>query len=185
MSFGRKGVGTAPQDDGYRASRPARRQGAASNPWGQSNPVTDLQSKRDAFAAAERARGNFGSVSPAKPGGHSPGWGAMGMDRSVPAGRRQYVMGDPQKRNLIVAYVLWYFASPIGMHRFYCGQPQSAWTMIGLLVAGLVVLGTFPPLGIAMLLGWALWIFFDLFLIPGMLRRFKEHAARHYDGVFD
>jgi len=96
------------------------------------------------------------------------------------AGKKSYVFGDPRKRSLILAYVLWYFAGLLGIHRAYCGYLESGIYQVALFVLSLVLLFIFPPFGIAAFCAWAGWLFLDLFLMPGMMRRFK---AAHEPGV--
>jgi TM2 domain-containing membrane protein YozV len=54
-------------------------------------------------------------------------------------------------KSTAVAYLLWFFFSVLGIHRFYLGRP----------VSGILFLFTFG--------GFGLWWFLDLFLIPGMV----------------
>ena len=90
-------------------------------------------------------------------------------------------------RTKLLAYVLWYFASPLAAHRFYLGAKGSAFTMLALFWGGLVLAaltsmrstlsvgGLFvPPLGIGMVLVWMVWVVVDLFLIPGLVRRYND-----------
>lgn len=103
-----------------------------------------------------------------------------GGGQPVPSSKG-FIWGHPSGRNLFVAYLLWFVLAQVSMHRFYCGRTASAWQQIGLFVGSLIVVLIFPPLGAIGLLVWLLWIIADLFLIPGMLGRFKEeHATPYY-----
>lgn len=100
--------------------------------------------------------------------------------------RQPKVRATGAPRTKLVAYVLWYFAAPIAAHRFYLGARNSAMIMAGLFWVGLLVAafmskqstmsvgGLFvPPPGIVMILVWMLWVVADLFLIPGLVRRYN------------
>ncbi|MBY7145033.1 TM2 domain-containing protein [Virgibacillus sp. NKC19-3] len=71
-------------------------------------------------------------------------------------------------RNLALAYILWFFLGQLGIHRFYTGRVGSG---IAQLLLGLVGWGT-----TWLFIGWIplvilwIWLFIDIFLIPGMCR---------------
>lgn len=97
---------------------------------------------------------------------------------------KRFIFGEPHKRTLLLAYLFWFVAGQGSLHRFYCGQSQSAMMQIGLLV-GSVLLGlVFVPVAAVGIVLWFLWIIADLFLIPGMMRQFKDEYAPDYSGVF-
>ena len=193
MSFGRKGVipGQAPLGGPRAAAQSGPRPATRIDP-----EAAEIAARREAFLAAERARreeqgGEYDTLSglrnaprPAnrreEPVGDS--WSPISEDqlraaRGGKSGRTNYLMGDPRKRTLLLAYFYWYFCAPIGLHRIYCGQKETAIYQMALFVGGLVLLAIWAPLGIASLIAWFVWILADLFLIPGMMRRFKaEHA---------
>lgn len=93
-----------------------------------------------------------------------------------------FVFGDPATRSVGLAYVLWFVLGQLSVHRFYCGQKDTAFIQMGLWIGSLVILFIFPPIGFVGLLVWICWLFGDLFMIPGMLRKFK--AEHDYRGVF-
>jgi len=93
-----------------------------------------------------------------------------------------YIFGDPATRNIGIAYVLWFVLGQFSVHRFYCGQKDSAIMQMGLWLGSLVLLFIFPPLGLIGLVIWICWIVGDLFMIPGMLAKFK--SEHDYRGVF-
>ena len=199
MSFGKKGLAqgqSAPQQAGFGkaaggvgAMPAARKQSAGSDAFGNTASDSELAAKREAFIASERARSNFGggatAASPLASSGLANDGGAGGRPvagNTGRAGAKKYLFGDPAGRSLILAYVLWYFACIFSIHRFYCGHGESAWYQIGLLCTGFFLGFIWIPMGVAALAGWLLWIFADLFLMPGMMRRFK--AQHDYRGVF-
>lgn len=70
-------------------------------------------------------------------------------------------------KSMLAAYVLWFFLGWLGLHRFYLGRPVSAIIMFLMWAIGTgitALLFGFP----LFLAPWALWMFIDLFLIPGM-----------------
>jgi hypothetical protein len=129
--------------------------------------------QREAFLAAERARTAASSARRDEDDHYSR------MARRETSPTAGYVMGDPRQRSLLLAYVFWWFCAPIGLHRIYCGHKESAIYQVALFFGGFVILAIWPPLGIAAFCAWALWILADMFLIPGMMRRFK--AAHEED----
>lgn len=72
------------------------------------------------------------------------------------------------QKNIALAYVLWVFLGHFGIHRFYTGRVITG---IMQLLLGVIGWGTawilvgYIPLGFL----W-LWLFIDIFLIPGMCR---------------
>lgn len=97
---------------------------------------------------------------------------------------KRFVLGEPHKRSLALAYLFWFIAGQGSLHRFYCGQSQSAIMQIGLLLVSVLIGLAFVPLAAAGIIVWFVWIIADLFLIPGMMRRFKAEHAPDYDRVF-
>jgi hypothetical protein len=98
---------------------------------------------------------------------------------------KRFIFGEPHKRTLALAYVFWFIAGQGSLHRFYCGQSQSAMMQIGLLLGSVLIGLVFVPVAAAGIVAWFVWIFADLFLIPGMMRQFKAAYAPDYSGVFD
>ncbi|MDP9729384.1 TM2 domain-containing protein (plasmid) [Alicyclobacillus sp. TC] len=72
-------------------------------------------------------------------------------------------------KNMVLAYVLWFFLGSLGIHRFYLGR-------IGTGIVQLI-LGVIGWATAVFVVGWFflgvlyLWLLVDLFLIPGMARR--------------
>ena len=180
----------------------ARRPAAAIDPQ-----AAEIAARREAFLAAERARRSDSAAgddplghlrNDARPatrrtGSMEESWNPVSDDvlRTARSGgggaranRQNFMWGDPESRNLAVAYLLWFVIGQASMHRFYCGQKESAWFQVGLFIGSLVVLFIFPPLGMIGLVIWFIWLFADLFLIPGMLRRFKAEHQSGYERIF-
>jgi hypothetical protein len=194
VSFGRKGL--AAGDTAPPLARPATR---------RDPEAADIAARREAFLAAERARreaepateapdmlaGLRNAPRPAtrRDDSATDSWNPMSEDAMRTARRvshsparadtaRRFFWGRPERRSLWIAYLFWFIAGQAGLHRFYCGQKQTAFMQVALAIGSLVVTLIFPPLGFVGLVVWVLWIFADLFLIPGMMRRFKaEHAS--------
>lgn len=206
MSFGRKGVVPG------QATVAAPRQGfgAAGRPAARMDPeAAELAARREAFLAAERSRQQELSDTGADPLAHlrngaarpaaaraDDGWNPMSQDalrevarrgsdadRAV-ASTRSFFLGDPRKRSLMLAYVYWYFCAPIGLHRIYCGEKDTGLAQAGLFFGAILLALIWVPLAVLSIGIWFVWILADLFLIPGMMRRFKARMQPDYGGVF-
>ena len=170
MSFGKKGV--APGEASSAALSQARtRPATRATPARPVEPEDPYAAQRAAFIAAERASGNLHSATASAP--------------LAPRKRKSgFILGDPAKRTLVLAYVYWYFCAPLGLHRIYCGNKESGLDQMALFIGGLVIMLIWAPLGLLALGAWLIWIIADLFLIPGMLRRCKAEHQADYVGVF-
>jgi len=206
MSFGRKGIAPG------QAAMPAQRQGfgAAPRPAAPIDPeAAEIAARREAFLAAERSRREELSDAGGDPLAHlrngntrpatrreDDGWNPMSQDalREVArrssgadyaaASTRSYFFGDPRKRTLLLAYVYWYFCAPIGLHRIYCGHKDSGFAQAGLFFGAILLAFIWLPMAVLSIGVWFVWILADLFLIPGMMRRFKAEMQPDYGGVF-
>ncbi|EIZ81079.1 TM2 protein [Novosphingobium sp. Rr 2-17] len=77
---------------------------------------------------------------------------------------------DAQRKSPVIAYILWFFVGFLGAHRFYLGTTGAA---VAQLLLGL--LGWLP-----FFVGWGIlgvWLFIDLFLIPGIAERKNYQLA--------
>lgn len=201
MSFGRKGL--APGEVAPMAPRPAApAQGSgraypaadrahhagtsnsvAASPDHSSDPLAGLRNGVRPATRRDDAVGQSWSPLP-----EQQARAAM-QSRAIAGGGRsgsgkRFILGEPSGRSLVLAYLFWFIAGQASLHRFYCGQSQSAMMQIGLLV-GSVLLGlAFAPIAALGIIVWFLWLLADLFLIPGMMRRFKAEYAHDYSGVF-
>ncbi len=158
--FGRKGVTAgAPVQAGF-AAMP----GSAPRAFAPiSLPENDdgLSPAARAFIAAERGR----TIQPAP--SHDP------MASAATSAMRLSPTKSKSDRNMLLAYVLWWFSGPIGTHRFYLGAHRSGLVMLGLLFGGLLVMLAVPVLGVAMICACIGWTLVDAFLIPGLMRQYR------------
>jgi TM2 domain-containing membrane protein YozV len=65
-------------------------------------------------------------------------------------------------KNVLVAYLLWFFLGVFSAHRFYLGRPGTAILQI---------------LSYFILIGFVWWVI-DFFLIPGMVREENDALRR-------
>jgi hypothetical protein len=198
MSFGRKGL--MPGETAPAPARPATRGGSE---------AAEIAARREAFLAEERAR-RAAEADPADPLAHLRNGVRPATRRDEPAGHdwkplsetevqraraagignvranpdKRFIFGEPHQRSLTLAYLFWFIAGQVSLHRFYCGQSQSAFMQIGLLVGSLLIGLIFVPMAIAGLFFWCAWIIVDLFLMPGMMRRFKAEHSPYDPGIF-
>lgn len=205
MSFGRKGLAPGQMATAVPGGF-GRAQVAQSAP---DIPATspdddDIAAKREAFIASERLRraqeeGTGSLTSPEDmmaqfrnpaPTSARPAQ-RLAEERapeptysgSMAPVKKSYFFGDPAGRSLGIAYLIWFVIGQTGLHRVYCGSKDSAIIQVSLLVVSVVCMLIFPPLGIIGFLAWFCWIIGDLFMMPGMLRRFKE--AHDYSREFE
>ncbi|MFM0522093.1 TM2 domain-containing protein [Caballeronia jiangsuensis] len=82
---------------------------------------------------------------------------------------RQMMMYDAQKKSLVVAFLLWFFLGYLGAHRFYAGKTLSAILQLVLSLIGAAL--TFAGIGFALLGVVGIWLFVDIFLLPGLIRK--------------
>ncbi|MEL7189244.1 MAG: TM2 domain-containing protein [Pseudomonadota bacterium] len=106
--------------------------------------------------------------------------GISAGSRSRSSGKSGFIFGEPAGRSVGLAYVLWFILGQASIHRFYCGQAESAWFQLSLFIGSLVTLFVLPMIGIVGFIAWVMWIVADLFLIPGMMRRFKAENSSHH-----
>lgn len=71
-------------------------------------------------------------------------------------------------KSIGVAYLLWFFLGMLGAHRFYLGRTGTGITILVLTIASSIL--SFIGIGFFIFLIPAVWVFIDLFLIPGMAK---------------
>lgn len=79
---------------------------------------------------------------------------------------------DARRKSVGVAYLLWFFLGVFGAHRFYLGRVPSALLLLGLTAASWVL--SFVLVGYLLVPVPLIWVFVDMFLIPGMARDHNE-----------
>lgn len=76
------------------------------------------------------------------------------------------------KKSMLLAYILWFFLGYLGVHRFYLGRIGSAVAILLITaISSVLVFVAVGALGYAVV---AVWLFIDIFLIPGIVRRFNN-----------
>ncbi|MCW1403542.1 TM2 domain-containing protein [Novosphingobium sp. MW5] len=87
-------------------------------------------------------------------------------ERAVLASARAQMIYDANRKSNGVTYLLALLFGGWGVHRFYLRRNGTGALMLGLWILGwLTLFLAWIPLGI--------WVFVDLFLIPGMVREFN------------
>ena len=210
MSFGRKGLapgGTAPapvaarrvvpvsdeadsiaaRREAFLAAERARTASEESSVVGSpdlsSDPLAGLRNSARPATRRDDTMGQSWSPVPEQQVRAAMQTHAIGGSGRANTGKR-YILGEPSGRSLFLAYLFWFVAGQGSLHRFYCGQAQSALMQIGLLLGSVLFALVFAPVAAVGIVIWFLWLIADLFLIPGMLRRFKAEHASDYGAVF-
>lgn len=81
---------------------------------------------------------------------------------------RSRMIYEANRKEMAVAYLLWFFIPWIGAHRFYLGRTGTAAAQLGLAIGGALLLIVF--VGVLLWAALGIWIIVDAFLIPGMVR---------------
>lgn len=79
---------------------------------------------------------------------------------------------EANKKSTGVAYLLFILFGGLGVHRFYLGKSGSGVVILLLTLLGIVL--SFAGIGFVLIAIVLLWMFFDLFLIPGMTREYNN-----------
>ncbi len=77
---------------------------------------------------------------------------------------------DANKKSTLIAYLLWFFLGPLGIHRFYLGATGTGVAQLLIWVFGILLLFAYL-LGLILLIPLGIWLLVDAFLIPGMIAR--------------
>ena len=105
---------------------------------------------------------------------------------------------DANKKSALVAYLLLWLLGWLGIHRFYLGRTGSAVGMLCLTIGGSVLLfiglgaaaagvqagdamGAAGGIAIIAYIAIAIWLFVDLFLVPGMVRRYNNDLIQRLE----
>ena len=75
---------------------------------------------------------------------------------------------ESTKKSALIAYLLWFLLGGLGAHRFYLGQTGSAVFMLILFVVSLFT--WFIIVGLVTAAVLVIWLFIDIFLIPGIVQ---------------
>jgi TM2 domain-containing membrane protein YozV len=75
------------------------------------------------------------------------------------------------RKNMAIAYILWLIFGHFGIHRFYTGRAGTG--IMQLLLALIGGATTWIFVGYLPLIILWIWLFIDIFLIPGMCRNPK------------
>lgn len=145
----------------------------------------DIARKRAAFVASERARADNPAPRPAmRP---------MSPVESMQIAAQRLPERTAPEKSLLIAYLLWFLLGQISAHRFYLGAYRSAIVQASCVFGGAVIIifETYSksPSGILfglipMIVG-LIWLFFDLFLMPGIKARIESQTQRRdYSAVF-
>ena len=76
------------------------------------------------------------------------------------------------KKQLWVAYILWFFLGGVGAHRFYLERNGSAVVMLVLTIIGILL--SVVGIGFIVLLVPLIWELIDAVLIPGMVSDYNN-----------
>lgn len=79
---------------------------------------------------------------------------------------------EANKKSALIAYILWFFLGALGIHRFYLKRNASALIILGLTILSAIL--SFVVIGPVVFLIVAIWLFVDIFLIPGMTRDYNN-----------
>lgn len=78
-------------------------------------------------------------------------------------------------KDILIAYLIWFFLGAFGVHKFYLRQPVQGVVYLGLWVlAGLVWLITLGLFGWVVSIPVFILLVIDAFLIPGRVRRLNS-----------
>ena len=96
---------------------------------------------------------------------------------------------DAQNKSAVIAYLLWFFAGPLGAHRFYLGKTGSAvmlriLTVVCPFVLALALIPSASGEEASLLIiflpwaGVAVWWLIDFLLVPGITRKYNSQLAQ-------
>jgi len=82
---------------------------------------------------------------------------------------------DANKKSALVAYVLWFFMGLFGAHHFYLDRKGTGICMLAITLTSFILMFVF--IGFLTIFITIIWDFVDLFLIPGMTRKYNNDLA--------
>ena len=82
---------------------------------------------------------------------------------------------DANKKSVGAAYVLWFFLGGFGAHRFYLGETGTGAAILAITVVSLLLM--LAAIGFFTIWISIIWVFIDLFLIPGITRKYNSNLA--------
>ena len=85
---------------------------------------------------------------------------------------RKMMQFEANKKSAGVAYLLWFFFGMFGAHRFYLGSSGSGAVILALTLGSILLMAV--GIGLVTIFIPMLWVFVDLFTIPGMARDYNN-----------
>lgn len=85
--------------------------------------------------------------------------------------RSMTVNVQPQGKNIVIAYLLWWFLGWVGLHRFYLGKTKTGLMMLGLSVIGFATAIFF--IGFVFLGIWGIWWMLDAYYVQKYVAEFN------------
>lgn len=83
---------------------------------------------------------------------------------------------EHRKKNMVLAYVLWFFLGSFGVHNFYIGRNGLGVAQLALCVTGLLL--SILIIGIFLLIPLWIWVLVDAFLIYGYIQNYNQEQER-------
>lgn len=145
-SFGRKGAG----------SEEPERQPIS---FGKAADASDIDSRREEFIAAERARRQQERPYDPPVDPHSP------PSRPV------------AEKSVSTAYILWFVTGAFSGHRFYIGSASIGFAQICLRLVGALMFLSGDGFGLYLLATAFLWLLADAVMLPELVRKANARAS--------
>lgn len=128
---------------------------------GQTSASSEMDRRREAFIAAERARR------------------AQKGHRDAPVERDQPEPGRPGPHKSVgTAYILWFVLGAFSGHRFYLGKASIGFAQICLRLVGALMFLSGETLGLYLIAAAFLWWIADAVMLPDMVRKANLSSGR-------